>query len=94
MFHSADHSPVQENHVSDQTAILSEEANGEVYNPSENGNITIEEEEAPTPEVVDAIPDDTHLDAESNSKVEEVPKKSYASIVSNLVKHAMLLNFL
>ncbi|KAJ4728448.1 ras GTPase-activating protein-binding protein 2-like [Melia azedarach] len=76
-----DHSPVQENHVSDQTAILSEEVNGEVYNPSENGNITIEEEEAPTPEVVDAIPDDTHLDAESNSKVEEVPKKSYASIV-------------
>lgn len=94
MFLSADHSPVQENHVSDQTAISSEEVSGEeVDNPSENGDGTIEEEEAPVPEVVDAIPDDTHVAAESDSKVEEVPKKSYASIVSSLV-HTTLLNFL
>lgn len=93
MFLSADHSPVQENHVSDQTAISSEEVSGEeVDNPSENGDGTIEEEEAPVPEVVDAIPDDTHVAAESDSKVEEVPKKSYASIVSSLVQTT--LNFL
>lgn len=93
MFLSADHSPVEENHVPDQTAISSEEVSGEeVDNPSENGDGTIEEEEAPVPEVVDAIPDDTHVAAESDSKVEEVPKKSYASIVSSLVHTT--LNFL
>ncbi|KAK1569301.1 hypothetical protein Q3G72_035139 [Acer saccharum] len=77
-----DVSPVQENHVPDQTDVLSEEINEEeVYNPSENGDGTVEEEESPVAEVVDEIPDDTHMDAESNSKIEEVPKKSYASIV-------------
>ncbi|KAH9728738.1 nuclear transport factor 2 (NTF2) family protein [Citrus sinensis] len=85
-----DHSPVQENHVSDQTAISSEEVSGEeVDNPSENGDGTIEEEEAPVPEVVDAIPDDTHVAAESDSKVEEVPKKSYASIVKVMKDSAL-----
>lgn len=85
-----DHSPVQENNVSDQTAISSEEVSGEVVdNPSENGDGTIEEEEAPVSEVVDAIPDDTHVDAESNSKVEEVPKKSYASIVKVMKDSAL-----
>ena len=81
---STDVSPVQENHVPDQTDVLSEEINEEeVYNPSENGDGTVEEEESPVAEVVDEIPDDTHMDAESNSKIEEVPKKSYASIVSS-----------
>ncbi|KAK2650505.1 hypothetical protein Ddye_017994 [Dipteronia dyeriana] len=46
-----DVSPVQENHVPDQTAVLSEEINEEeVYNPSENGDGTVEEEEAPVAE--------------------------------------------
>ncbi|KAL5794760.1 hypothetical protein ACOSP7_003354 [Xanthoceras sorbifolium] len=77
-----DVSPVQGNHVSDQTVVPLEEVNAEeVYNPSENGDGTVEEEEVPVAEVVDEIPADTHVDAESNSKVEEVPKKSYAYIV-------------
>ncbi|KAK4846418.1 hypothetical protein QYF36_016964 [Acer negundo] len=77
-----DVSPVEENHVPDQTDVLSEEINEEeVYSPTENGDGTVEEEEAPVAEVVDEIPDDTHMDAESNSKIEEAPKKSYASIV-------------
>lgn len=73
--------PAHENHVSDQTAVPSEETNGEeVYNPSDNGDGTVEEEEAPVAEVVE-IPEDTHIDAESDSKIEELPKKSYAYIV-------------
>ncbi|XP_031285606.1 nuclear transport factor 2 [Pistacia vera] len=77
-----DDSLVQGTHVSDQMAVLSEEVNVEdVRDPSENGDGTIKEEEAPVPEVVDEVPDDTHMVAESNSKSEEVPKKSYASIV-------------
>lgn len=77
-----DPSPASEDHV-EAPAALPEEANGaEVYNPSENGDISLEEEEAPVAEVVDEIPDDSQIVADSNSKIEEVPKKSYASIVS------------
>lgn len=65
---------------------MPEEANeSQVYNPSENGDVSIEEEEAPVAEVVDEIPDDSQMVADSNSKIEEVPKKSYASIVRILL---------
>ena len=78
---STDPSPAPENHI-EQLAALPEEANGpEVYNPSENGDCSIEEEEAPVADV-DEIPDDSQMVADSNSKIKEVPKKSYASIVS------------
>ncbi|XVF72291.1 hypothetical protein PTKIN_Ptkin12aG0108400 [Pterospermum kingtungense] len=71
-------------------AALPEEANGaEVYNPSENGDISIEEEEAPVAEVVDEIPDDSQMVADSDSKIEEVPKKSYASIVKVMKENAV-----
>ncbi|KAK9281962.1 hypothetical protein L1049_004871 [Liquidambar formosana] len=78
-----DPSPVHENHVSEPTVVLSEEANGEeVYNPpSEIGEGSVLEEEAPVAEVVDEIQDDSLMVAESKTKIEEVPKKSYASIV-------------
>ncbi|XP_022771507.1 putative G3BP-like protein [Durio zibethinus] len=73
--------PEHENHI-EQPAALSEEANGpEVYNPSENGDGSIEEEETPAAKVIDEIPDDSQMVADSNSNIEEVPKKSYASIV-------------
>ncbi|GMH27941.1 hypothetical protein Nepgr_029784 [Nepenthes gracilis] len=68
--------PVQEIHISDQV----EEVNGgEVYNPSENGEVV--EEEEPVAEVVDEVQNESLMVVESNSKVEEVTKKSYASIV-------------
>ncbi|XP_022727485.1 putative G3BP-like protein isoform X2 [Durio zibethinus] len=71
-----------ENHIVEQQAASPEEGNGpEVYNPSENGDGSINEEEAPVAKVVDEIPDDSQMFADSNSKIEEVPKKSYASIV-------------
>ncbi|KAG2669629.1 hypothetical protein I3760_14G040800 [Carya illinoinensis] len=84
-----DPSPVQENHVSEPVTAVSEVADGvEVYNPSENGQDPIGEEEEPVPEVVDEISDGWQLVAESNSKIEEVPKKSYASIVKVLKENA------
>uniref|UniRef100_A0A5B6Z364 Putative G3BP-like protein isoform X2 n=2 Tax=Davidia involucrata TaxID=16924 RepID=A0A5B6Z364_DAVIN len=80
-----DPSPVQESHVSEQTTVLAEEANGEeVYNPSDNGEVSVVEEEVPVPEVVDEVQDDSQMVVESNSKIEEVPKKSYASIVMDM----------
>ncbi|EEF29634.1 RNA binding protein, putative [Ricinus communis] len=77
----------QENHISEQPAALSDEANEEeVCDPSENEDVSIEEDETPVPEVVDEVPEvlemaDSQIAAESISKVEELPKKSYASIV-------------
>lgn len=75
-----DPSPVQENHILEPTPEVSEEVNEEVYNPSENGEASVEEEEAPVAEVVDEIQDDQMVTI-SDSKILEVPKKSYASIV-------------
>lgn len=70
----------QQIHVSDNVVIPAEDANGEeVYEP-ENVQVPIEEE-APVAEVVDEIPDDSLVVAGLTS-IEEVPKKSYASIVS------------
>ncbi|XP_052306427.1 nuclear transport factor 2 isoform X3 [Populus trichocarpa] len=90
----------QETHISEPTAALSEEViGGEVYNPSESGDVSVEveeeesgdvsfeEEEEPMPEVVDEIPPDSQLVAdsqvvvESSAKIEDTPKKSYASVV-------------
>ncbi|XP_050205714.1 nuclear transport factor 2 [Mercurialis annua] len=90
-----DPSYVQENQVSEQTAVLSEEAiEEEVCDPSEIGDGLVEEEEIPVPEVVDEIPDDLEMVvdpqmvAESDLKLEEVPKKSYASIVKVMKENA------
>ena len=81
----ADHSPLQEIHVSEQTVDPIEVNEEEVLNPSpsNNGEVSVVEEEVPVAEVVDEVPDDSLMVVESNSKIEEVPKKSYASIVSS-----------
>ncbi|MBA0653129.1 hypothetical protein Goklo_020332 [Gossypium klotzschianum] len=84
-----DHSPVPENHI-EQPAALPEECNGpEVYNPSENGYGSIEEEESPVAEVVDEIPDDSKMVSDSKPEMEELPKKSYASILKVLKENAV-----
>ncbi|KAJ8553021.1 hypothetical protein K7X08_020414 [Anisodus acutangulus] len=75
--------PVQQNHVPEQSIPSVEEANGEVYNSLENGDVPVEEE-VPVAEVVDEIEDDSQVVVESNIKSEDVPKKSYASIVMHL----------
>ncbi|KAL1540958.1 myosin ATPase [Salvia divinorum] len=78
--------PVQENHVSEQSTPSAEEAvSGEVYNPPENGDMPVtEEEEVPVPEVVDEVEDNTEPVVETPAKIDEAPKKSYASIVMHL----------
>ncbi|XP_065874158.1 nuclear transport factor 2 isoform X3 [Euphorbia lathyris] len=82
-----------ENHVPEQTATPTEEVNvEEVCDPSENGDVSIEE--APIAEVVDEISDDSpmvvdsQIVAECNTKIEETPKKSYASIVKVMKENA------
>ncbi|KAK7339117.1 hypothetical protein VNO77_19762 [Canavalia gladiata] len=72
---------VLETQVLEQISVTAEDGDGEeVYNP-ENGQASIDEEEAPVPEVLDEIPDDSQMVAGLTSQIEEVPKKSYASIV-------------
>ncbi|WCJ37988.1 Nuclear transport factor 2 (NTF2) family protein with RNA binding (RRM-RBD-RNP motifs) domain [Euphorbia peplus] len=84
-----------ENHVPEQTALPTEEINGEeVCEPSQNGDVSIEEEAPAAEVVVDEIPDDSpvvvdsQIVAECNSKTEETPKKSYASIVKVMKENA------
>ncbi|KAK7395426.1 hypothetical protein VNO78_15984 [Psophocarpus tetragonolobus] len=82
--------PVLETQVSEQISVTAEDGDGEeVYNP-ENGQASIEEEEPPVPEVLDEIPDDSQMVAGLASQIEEVPKKSYASIVKVMKEGAPL----
>ncbi|KAG9445723.1 hypothetical protein H6P81_011851 [Aristolochia fimbriata] len=77
--------PVQDNQVVEQNASLSEEdvTVEEVYNPSDHEDGSVVEEETPEAEVVDEVPSDPEVVADSNPATvqEEAPKKSYASIV-------------
>ena len=79
----------QGQHDLDQTTssqVEDEEVNEEeIYNPSDNGEV-VEEEES-TGVVIDEVPNNS----ESNvaTAQEEMPKKSYASIVS--VKHMTII---
>lgn len=78
-----EHSPVQENHVVDQTisTIVAKEEVEEVET-TDVEQVPVVEEEVPVLEVVDDVPDKAQVEeAESNSKTENTPKKSYASIV-------------
>ncbi|PHT80297.1 hypothetical protein T459_18349 [Capsicum annuum] len=79
----ADPPPVQQNHIPEESAPPAEEADvGEVYNPPENGDVPIVEDEVPVSEVVDEVQDVPEVVVESDNKIGETPKKSYASIVS------------
>ncbi|GER41174.1 nuclear transport factor 2 family protein [Striga asiatica] len=83
---------VDDNHISEQSTPSAEDEAiaGEVYNPPENGNgvPVAEEEEVPVPEVVDAVQDDIEQVVVPRIKSDEVPKKSYASIVKHLKETA------
>ncbi|XAR58752.1 hypothetical protein NMG60_11014278 [Bertholletia excelsa] len=79
---------VQDNHVSEQITVSESVDGEEVFNSSDNGEVVVEEE-VPVAEVVDEVPDDSQLVVEPNSKIEEVPKKSYASIVMVMKDNAM-----
>ncbi|XP_010274054.1 PREDICTED: ras GTPase-activating protein-binding protein 1-like [Nelumbo nucifera] len=65
----------------------------EVYNPSDNEEGSVVEEEAPVAEVVDEVPIESQMVTEPCSAVqEEVPKKSYASIVKVMKESAVPLS--
>lgn len=82
---SADTTPDQETDTAEQIPDPLEEVHQEeVYNPSENGDVSVDEE-IPLPEDVDEIPVDSDRVAESCAEYEDAPKKSYASIVSSLL---------
>ncbi|KAG9143527.1 hypothetical protein Leryth_015959 [Lithospermum erythrorhizon] len=84
------HPPVAENHTSEQSTQSAEESNGgEVYNPPKNGDVpVVVEEEIPVAEVVNEVQDESNMVVESNAKIEEMPKKSFASIVMDLKETA------
>ncbi|KAL6996679.1 myosin ATPase [Sarracenia purpurea var. burkii] len=88
-----DPSSVQENHVSEQTTATEEVHEEEAVIASKDGDVSVVEEEFPVAEVVDELPDDSQVVIESNSKIEEVPKKSYASIVMDMKESVMPLSF-
>ncbi|KAL1565740.1 myosin ATPase [Salvia divinorum] len=73
------------------TPFAEEAVSGEVYDPPENGGVPVteeEKEEVPVPEVVDEAWGDTQTVVEAPAKVDEAPKKSYASIVMHLKETA------
>ncbi|GFZ02082.1 nuclear transport factor 2 (NTF2) family protein with RNA binding (RRM-RBD-RNP motifs) domain-containing protein [Actinidia rufa] len=74
-----------------EETLVTVEVNGEeTVNGSINGDVSVVEEEVPVAEVVDEVPDDSNVVVESHSKIEEVPKKSYASIVSDGMKESAM----
>lgn len=79
---------VEENHISEPEPVVAEEANGEeVVNPSEDGEVSVVEEEVPVPEVIDEVQVASPVVIESKIKSEDAPKKTFASIVMDL-KHS------
>lgn len=64
--------------------MLSESINGhEVFTPSEDEQVSATEEVL-APEIVNEAPTEAQKVGESDSRTGEVPKRSYASIVSNI----------
>ncbi|XP_076888107.1 nuclear transport factor 2-like [Bidens hawaiensis] len=72
-----------ENNIIEQAAVLPDEPEAEQVVPVENGEVPTVEED-PVPEVVDEVQDSSQLVIEAHTKIEEVPKKSYASIVMDM----------
>ncbi|EPS67084.1 hypothetical protein M569_07690 [Genlisea aurea] len=88
--HDSSPIPVVEDNLSENSAQSAEVAVAEVYDPPENGTVAYvdEKNEIPVAEVTDEVKYDGERVVESNAKTEEVPKKSYASIVMHLKETA------
>lgn len=74
-----------ENNTPEQASVLPEESQAEKVISVENEEVPTKEEESPAVKIVDEVQDSSQVEAESQTKVEDAPKKSYASIVSSLV---------
>lgn len=69
--------------IESQEMTPAEEVSGvDACNSLDNGDVLIDEE-VPVPEVLTEVPDELQMIPESGFKNLDVPKKSYASIVSN-----------
>ncbi|MFS7915963.1 putative Ras GTPase-activating protein-binding protein [Helianthus anomalus] len=79
--HDEDHAPTE-----DVSFSVREESEVELAVLVENGEVPVVEED-PVPEVVDEVRDSSQLAVESHTKVEEMPKKSYASILTLMWRH-------
>ncbi|XP_028081628.1 uncharacterized protein LOC114283023 isoform X1 [Camellia sinensis] len=73
--------------------MVSIEFNGkEALGPSDDGEVSIVEEEVPVADIVDEVSDDLQMVVESNSQIDEMPNKSYASIVMDMKESAVPLS--
>lgn len=70
-----------ENHTPVEVSVTTEEPQAEVVsNLPEKVVEPVEEEEEPVPEVVNEVPEASQRVVEPNTKIEELPKKSYAFV--------------
>ncbi|KAL7263967.1 hypothetical protein ACSBR1_002005 [Camellia fascicularis] len=78
--------------VFEQTMVSIEFNGEEALSPSDDGEVSIVEEEVLVADIVDEVPDDLQMVVESNSKIDEMPNKSYASIVMDMKESAVPLS--
>ncbi|KAI8016178.1 Nuclear transport factor 2 [Camellia lanceoleosa] len=78
--------------VFEQTMVSIEFNGEEALSPSDDGEVSIVEEEVLVADIVDEVPDDLQMVVESNSKIDEMPNKSYASIVMDTKESAVPLS--
>ncbi|CAL5388070.1 unnamed protein product [Camellia sinensis] len=78
--------------VFEQTMVSIEFNGEEALSPSDDGEVSIVEEEVPVADIVDEVPDDLQMVVESNSQIDEMPNKSYASIVMDMKESAVPLS--
>ncbi|CAL5386011.1 unnamed protein product [Camellia sinensis] len=78
--------------VFEQTMVSIEFNGKEALGPSDDGEVSIVEEEVPVADIVDEVSDDLQMVVESNSQIDEMPNKSYASIVMDMKESAVPLS--
>ncbi|XP_071720606.1 nuclear transport factor 2-like [Rutidosis leptorrhynchoides] len=85
--------PVVENGIPEQVSVPENESQVEtVFSSPEKVEVAIvdEEEPEPVPEVIDEVQEEvSQVIVDSNTKIEEAPKKSYASIVMDLKQNGV-----
>ncbi|KAD5317391.1 hypothetical protein E3N88_17337 [Mikania micrantha] len=80
---------VPENNISEEADVSTENSVAEKVVIVENGEAPTEVEEDPVIKVVDEVQDSSKLEIESQTEFEEVPKKSYASIVMDMKQNGV-----
>ncbi|KAI7735703.1 hypothetical protein M8C21_032263 [Ambrosia artemisiifolia] len=85
--------PVPENNIPEQAEkiipVSTEDSHSEKVVPVEKGEVPIETEEDPVVKVVDEVQESSQLEVESQTKTENAPKKSYASIVMDMKRNGV-----